>query len=98
MDEMKQAKKLFKKLVNDQNSVFYSAEKINRTLLSGARKPAYKKDKVFYKICISLEDQENIYDDDNDKEKTRIPFYTPFIEQKKDINRSSALYSINAPM
>ena len=59
---------------------------------------AYEKDKVFYNISISLEDQENIYDDDNDKEKTRIPFYTPFIEQKKDIDRSSALYSINALM
>ena len=95
---MKQAKNLFKKLINDQNSVFYSADKINRTLLSRARKSAYEKDKVFYKIYISLEDQENIYDDDNDKEKTRIPFYTSFIEQKKDIGRSSALYSINAPM
>ena len=29
--------------------------------------------------------------------KTRIPFYTPFVEQRKDIDHSSALYSINMP-
>ena len=29
--------------------------------------------------------------------KRRISFYTPFVEQKKDINRSSALYSTKAP-
>ena len=97
MDEMKQAKNLFKKLLNDQNSVFYSADKINRTLLSRARKSAYEKNKVFYKIYISLEDQETIHDNNNN-EKTRIPFYTPFVEQKKDIDRSSGLYSINDPM
>ena len=27
-----------------------------------------------------------------------MPFYTPFVEQKKDINRSSSLYSIDGPM
>ena len=56
---------------------------------------SYKKDKVFYKIYIRLEDQEIIYDDNEEKE--RIPFYTPFVEQKQDIDRSS-LYSINGPM
>ena len=25
--------------------------------------------------------------------KTRIPFYTPFVKQRKDIDRSSTLYS-----
>ena len=29
--------------------------------------------------------------------KTRIPFYTPSVEQRKDIDRSSALYSVKAP-
>ena len=48
-----------------------------------------KNKKFFYKIYIRLEDQEIIYDDNEEKE--RIPFYTPFIEQKQDINRSSTL-------
>ena len=47
-------------------------------------------------MCIRLEDQEIIYDNDNEKE--RIPFYTLFVEQKQDIDRSSTLYSLNEPM
>lgn len=26
-----------------------------------------------------------------------MPFYTPFVQQKKDIDRSSALYTVNGP-
>ena len=96
MDEIKQIKSLFKKLIKGKNSVFYLADKINRTLLNKSRTSSYEKDKVFYKIYIRLEDQEIIYDDNEEKE--RIPFYTPFVEQKQDINRSSMLYSINGPM
>ena len=47
-------------------------------------------------MCIRLEDQEIIYDNDNEKE--RIPFYTLFVEQKQDIDISSTLYSLNEPM
>ena len=39
MDEQqKQLKNLFKKLINDQNSVFYAADKINNTLLNKGRR------------------------------------------------------------
>ena len=80
--------------MTDQNSMFYSADKINRTLLNESRKSAYEKDRVFYKIYRDLEDKDVIYD----REKARLPFYIPFVEQKKDIDRSSALCSINAPL
>ena len=63
-------------------------------LLNKSRKSAYGKDKVFYNIYKALEDKKVIWD----KEKTKFPFYTPFVEQKKDIDRSSALYSINASL
>ena len=95
MDEIKQIKNLFKKLIKDKNSIFYLADKINRTLLNKSRMSSYKKDKVFYKIYFRLEDQEIIYDDN--KKKERIPFYTPFVEKKQDINRPSTLYSLNGP-
>ena len=85
----KQAKSVFKKLFTDANSVFYSDEKISKTLLNKARKSFYEKDKVFYKLYARIEDQ-NIF-------KVKVPFYTPFLEQKKDIDRSSALYSIKEP-
>ena len=96
MDEIKQIKNLFKKLIKDKNSVFYLADKINRTLLNKSRLSSYEKDKVFYKIFIRLEDQGIIYD--NNEEKEKILFYTPFVEQKRDIDRLSTLYSINGPM
>ena len=95
-DEQKQVKNLFKKLINDQNSVFYWSDKITRTLLNKGRKSSYEKDKVFYKIFNLIEDKDVIYDFDTDKPK--LPFYTPFVEQKKDIDRSSSLYTINGPM
>ena len=91
-DEKKQLKNLFKKLINDQNSVFYSADRINPMLLNKGRKSSYEKDKVFYKLVNTIEDRNIIYEDDD---KERIPFYTPFVEQKKDIDRSSSLYSVN---
>ena len=96
MNKIKQIKNLFKRLIKDKNSVFYSVDIINRTLLNKSRTSSQENDKVFYKNYIRLEDLEIIYDEDNEKE--RIPFYTPFVEQKQDINRSSMLYSINGPM
>ena len=96
--EMKQLKNLFKKLTNDENSVFYSADRINKTLLNKGRKSFYEKDKVFYKLYNVVEDKNIIYEDDDDDEKDRVPFYTPFIQQKKDIDRSSTLYTINRPL
>ena len=92
-DEKKQLKNLFKKLINDQNSVFYSADRINATLLNKRRRSPYEKDKVFYKLFNTVEDRNIIYEND----ENRIPFYTPFVEQKKDIDRSLALYTINGP-
>ena len=94
MDEQKQLKNLFKKLINDKNSVFYLSDKINKTLLNKGRRSSYEKDKVFYKIFNTIEDRNIIYEDDED----RIPFYTPFVKQKKDIDRSSSLYTVNAPL
>ena len=55
MDEIKQIKNLFKKLIKDRNSIFYLANKINRTFLNKFRTSSYEKDKVFCKIYIRLE-------------------------------------------
>ena len=62
MNEIIQAKNLFKSLIKDENSIFFSADKINKTLLKKSRKSNYDKDKVFYKIYNSLEDKEIIYE------------------------------------
>ena len=77
--EEKQVKNLFKKLINDQNSVFFSSDKINKTLLNKGRKSLYEKDKVFYNLYKKIENKSIIYDEN----ENRVPFYTPFTPQKK---------------
>ena len=93
MDKLKQVKNLFKKLIKDQKSIFYAADRIGRTLLNKARKSLYEK--VFYKYYLDLEDKNVLYETEN--EKAEIPSYTPIVEQRKDIDQSSVLYSIKAP-
>ena len=91
--EEKQVKNLFKKLINDQNSVFFSSDKINKTLLNKGRKSLYEKDKVFYNLYKKIENKSIIYVEN----ENRVPFYTPFTPQKKNIDRST-LYSVNGPL
>ena len=91
--EEKQIKNLYRKLINDQNSVFFSSDKINKTLLNKGRKSSYEKDKVFYNLFKKIENKNIIYE----KDESRVPFYTPFVPQKKNIDRSS-LYTISGPM
>ena len=91
--EEKQMKNLFRKLINDENSVFFSSDRINKTLLNKGRKSSYKKDKVFYNLFKNVEDKNIIYNEN----ENRVPFYTPFIPQKKHIDRST-LYTVNGPL
>ena len=96
MEKLKQSKNLFIKLIKEEKSVFYAADRINKTLLNKTRKSFYKEDKIFYKFYLELENKNILYQNDEGT-KTRIPFYTPFVEQKKDIDHSSALYSVTMP-
>ena len=91
--EKKQLKNLYKKLIENEKSVLFAVDKLNQRLLTRLKKSSYDKDQVFYKIFKQLEDSESI-----DESESEIPFYTPFIDQRKDIDRSSALYSINGPL
>ena len=91
--EEKQMKNLFKKLITDENSIFFSADRINKTLLNKGRKSSYEKDKVFYKLFNAVENKNIIYENN----ENRVPFYTPFTPQKKNIDRST-LYTVNGPL
>ena len=75
-----------------QTVYFIQREKINKTFFNKVIKSFYEKDKVFYKPYDGRED-DNIFDND----KVKVPFHTPFHEQKKDIDRSSAFYRIKGP-
>ena len=91
--EKKQLKNLYKKLLENEKSVLFAVDKLNERLLIRLKKSSYDKDQVFYKLFKQLED--NL---EEEEEEQQIPFYSPFVEQRKDIDRSSALYSINGPL
>ena len=90
--EEKQLKNLFNKLINDENSVFFSADRINQTLLRKGKKSSYEKDKVFLKLFNVAENKKVIYE-----KEERVPFYTPFAPQKRNIDRST-LYTVHGPL
>ena len=94
MDKLKQTKRLFKKLIKDEKSMFYAIDRITRTLLNKATTSLYKKDKVFYKYYLYLDDKNVLFENENTK--TRILFNAPFVPFV-EIYRSSALYNIKAP-
>ena len=54
----------------------------------------YKRDKVFYKYYLDLEDKNVVYE--SEEPKKSISFYTLFVDQRKDIDRLSAQYNIKA--
>ena len=92
--EKKQLKNLYKKLTQNENSVLFAVDQINVKILNRVKKSSYDKDQVFYKLFEKLENEKR----EEDLIKPQIPFYTPFIEQRKDIDRSSALYTVNGPL
>ena len=73
MEKLKQTKNLFLNLIKDEKSVFYAADRINKTLLNKARKSFHKKGKIFYKIYLELENENILYENDEGT-KTKFPF------------------------
>ena len=94
--EKKQLKNLYKKLVENENSVLFAADQITTRLLNKVKKSSYEKDQVFYKLFKKIQNDNE--DEDVIEENSKIPFYTPFVEQRKDIDRSLALYTVNAAL
>ena len=79
--EKKQLKNLYKKLLENENSVLFAIDKINLRLLNRLKKSSYDKDQVFYKLFKRLENKE----EEEEKEEIQVPFYTPFVEQRKEL-------------
>ena len=92
--EKKQLRNLYKKLIDNENSVVFAADRLNVRLLNKIKKSSYDKDQVFYKLFKKLENEE----EKDVIEESKVPFYTPFVEQRKDIDRSSALYTVDGPL
>ena len=53
MEKLEQSKNLFKKLIKDEESIFYAADRINKTLFTKARKSFYKKTRSFISFILN---------------------------------------------
>ena len=74
-NEGKKATNLCNALVNDSKSVFYSTDKITKTLVRKGRNSLYEKDIVFVNIYNGLE---KILPE-------KVPLNGPFVEKKKTL-------------
>ena len=89
-DSFKRTKNLYNTLKTDEQSVFFTSDKINNTLIKKAKKSRYEKDKVFLTFYNKLGNV-NIQADE-----VVIRTYVPFVEKRSDIDRST-WYSFNRP-
>ena len=90
MEKFKRAKNLYNALKEDEESIFFSSEKITKQIIKKAKKSRYENDKAFLSLCNNIEDV-NLQE-----EEVVIPTFVPFVDKKKDIDRS-ALYSFSKP-
>ena len=86
-EKNKRVQNLFISLQNDPKSVFYTTNKITKSLLKKAKMAPYNKDDVFVKLCEQIEDK-NFYKNEN------LPLVTPYIDKKSNIDHWT-LYSIS---
>ena len=84
---IKRVKYLYKLLIKDENSAFYTADRLNRKLINTAKVSLYDKDKDFVRLYKKSENIEEIYFDENNQ--PNLPLATPFIQKKIDIGRST---------
>ena len=90
MEKLKRAKNLYNALKKDEESVFFGNDKTTNQLIKKTKKSVYKKAKVFINFYNNLGD---VY---IQADEVIIPTYVPFVEKKRDIDRST-LYSFSGP-
>ena len=88
-ENFERLKNLYKILKRDEKSVLFASDQLNKQLIKKVKKSRYEKDSVFI----------NLYDKVkhvNIDEENTVPIFTPFVESKKNIDKST-LYSFNGP-
>ena len=88
-ENFERLKNLYKILKRDEESVLFASDQLNKQLIKKVKKSRYEKDSVFI----------NLYDKVkhiNIEEENTVPIFTPFVESKKNIDKST-LYSFNEP-
>ena len=77
METFKRAKNLYNALKEDEESIFFSSQKITKQLIKKTKKSRYEKDKVFLSLYNNIEDV-NLQE-----EEVVIPTFVPFVDKKK---------------
>ena len=67
----------------------FASEKLNKQLIKKVKRSQYEKDSVFIYLYDKVKDV-------NIEEENTVPIFTPFIENKRNIDKST-LYSFNGP-
>ena len=88
-ENFERLKNLYKILKQDEESVLFANDQLTKQLIKKVKRSRYEKDSVFI----------NLYDkvkDVNIEEENTVPIFTPFVESKRNIDKST-FYSFNGP-
>ena len=88
-ENFERLKNLYNILKQDEESVLFASEKLNKQLIKKVKRSQYEKDSVFNYLYDKVKDV-------NIEEENTVPIVTPFIENKRNIDKST-LYSFNGP-
>ena len=91
-EKNKRVQNLFRSLQNDSKSVFYTIDRLTKSLIKKAKTSFYDKDKVFVNLYGQIEDKDFFK-----KENETLPLVTPFVDKKTNIDHST-LYSFHKPI
>ena len=91
MKKIKEYKIFLRSLQNDPKSVFYTLNRLTKSLIKKVKTSFYDKDKVFVNLYGQIEDKDFFK-----KENETLPLATPFVDKKTNINHST-LYSFHKP-
>ena len=88
-ENFERLKNLYNILKQDEESVLFASEKLNKQLIKKVKRSQYEKNSVFIYLYDKVKDV-------NIEEKNTVPIFMPFIENKRNIDKST-LYSFNGP-
>ena len=88
-ENFERLKNLYNILKQDEESVLFASEKLNKQLIKKVKRSQYEKNSVFIYLYDKVKDV-------NIEEENTVPIFMPFIENKRNIDKST-LYSFNGP-
>ena len=88
-ENFERLKNLYKILKQNEESVLFANDQLTKQLIKKVKRSRYEKDSVFIDLYDKVKDV-------NIEEENTVPIFTPFVESKRNIDKST-LYSFNGP-